>query len=245
MQCSCGWEGVAFPSAIMASLGFWILLSNVHNVHIVHIVQMCTLCILCKCIYCQMYILHIVYYTYCAHYQMYTLCNYGFPPRCRRETRLNSPMCTLALIEQRVNVITGVITDDQVLKPKNESQYLGSSSCLTVQSFCQTVNWSFFITQSIGLFCFLSCQVVSFVTLSSRQTLTGVFSPKADIQAADAVFKTLQCNNIMHRNILPNVQDHCPQAIYICKHCANHVCDLRFAKICTAPKSAIKYSSPS
>ena len=81
---------------------------------------------------------------------MYTLCNYGFPPRCRRETRLNSPMCTLALIEQRVNVITGVITDDQVLKHRNESQYLGSSSCLTVQSFCQTVN------------------------LSSRQTLTGV-----------------------------------------------------------------------
>ena len=134
---------------------------------------MFTLCKCARCAYCaNVYIVKCTYYAYCAHYQMYTLCNYGFPPRCRRETRLNSPMCTLALIEQRVNVITGVLTDDQVLKPKNESQYLGSSSCLTVQSFCQTVNWSFFITQSIGLFCFLSCQVVSFVTLSSRHTLT-------------------------------------------------------------------------
>ena len=54
-------------------------------------------------------------------------------------------------------------------------------------------------------------------------------------------FKTLHRNNIMHRNILPNVQAHCPQAIYICKHihCAGHVCDLRCknmhcSEICSA-----------
>ena len=247
MQCSCGWEGVAFPSAIMASLGFWILLSNVHNVHIV---QMCTLCILCKCIYCQMYILCI----------LCTLSNVHIVQLWLPSSVQTWDTAQLPDVHSRLNWTTGQRhhrsphwrSSPQAQKWKPISGELILSNCpiflpnSQLVFFHHPVNWSLlFPLLSSGIFCH--------PLFSPHSHYAGVFSPKADIQAADAVFKTLHCNNIMLRNILPNVQAHCPQAIYICKHihCADHVCDLRFAKICTAPKSAlhtfalaIKYSSP-
>ena len=195
-----------------------------------------------------MYILSNVHIIHCLLYILCTLSNVHIVQLWLPSSVQTWDTAQLPDVHSRLNWTTGQrhhrsphwrsSPQAQKLKPISGELILSNCPIFLPNSqlvfFHHPVNWSLlFPLLSSGIFCH-----PLFLTDSHYP---GVFSPKADIQAADAVFKTLHRNNIMHRNILPNVQAHCPQVIYICKHihCAGHVCDLRCknmhcSEICSA-----------